>query len=300
MTLDPDDFIDDVAVVLLAAGQGTRLGSTRPKAFVGLAGEAMLVHSLRAFEAHEAVDSIVLVVPEEWTGPAEVLVDDLGCDKVSSIEVGGASRAASVRAGLEAVADRRATAVLVHDAARPIVPEALIDRVLAPLSEGWDAVVPGLPVTDTIKLVGDGNAIEQTPDRARLYAAQTPQACRASALHRALRDLDDATLDAITDDGAAIERSGGRTVVVMGDAATRKVTTAEDLAELERAIAPATEVAAANVAGDDPALDADADPEHELPEDLEPLDEDDMVGAADEPVEIGDRGPDDLLAGIDQ
>jgi 2-C-methyl-D-erythritol 4-phosphate cytidylyltransferase len=300
MTLDPEDFIDDVAVVLLAAGQGARLGSTRPKAFVGLAGEAMLVHSLRAFEAHEAVDSIVLVVPGEWTGPAEVLVDDVGCDKVSSIEVGGASRAASVRAGLEAVADRRATAVLVHDAARPIVPEALIDRVLAPLSEGWDAVVPGMPVTDTIKLVDEAGAIVQTPERAKLFAAQTPQACRASALHAALRDVDDATLEAITDDAAAIERAGGRTKVVLGDPATRKVTTPEDLAALERVIAPATEVAAANVAQVDDAIEADTDPEREFAEDLEPLDEDDMVGAEDEAVEIGDHGPEDMLAGIDQ
>ena len=112
---DPNDLIDDVAVVLLAAGEGSRMRTSRPKAFVGVAGEAMLVHSLRSFEAHEAVDSIVLVVPEDWVGPAEVLVEDIGCDKVSSIEIGGASRAASVRAGLAAAANRRATAVLVRD-----------------------------------------------------------------------------------------------------------------------------------------------------------------------------------------
>ncbi len=234
MTYDPDDLIDDVAVILLAAGSGTRLGSARPKAFVGVAGEAMLVHSLRSFEAHDAVDSIVLVVPEDWLGPAEVLVDDLGCDKVSSIEVGGASRAASVRAGLAAVADRRATAVLVHDAARPIVPLSLVDRVLAPLADGWDAVVPSLPVTDTIKRIDRDGSIVETLDRSTLGAAQTPQACRASALHAALADLDDAQLETITDDAAAIERAGGRTVVVVGDQRARKITTAEDLAALER------------------------------------------------------------------
>jgi 2-C-methyl-D-erythritol 4-phosphate cytidylyltransferase len=299
MTLDPEDFIDDVAVVLLAAGEGSRLGSSRPKAFVGLAGEAMLVHSLRAFEQHEAVDSIVLVVPEEWTGPAEVLVDDLGCDKVSSIEVGGASRAASVRAGLEAVADRRATAVLVHDAARPIVPEELVDRVLAPLSEGWDAVVPALPVTDTIKVVDANGRIESTAARASLRAAQTPQACRASALHAALRDLDEPGLERLTDDAAAIEANGGRTIAVQGDPRTRKVTGPGDLAELERVLAPATPEAEA-ASTPDPALEGDADPERELPEDLEPLDDDDLVGAADEAAPIGDHGPDDQLAGIDQ
>jgi 2-C-methyl-D-erythritol 4-phosphate cytidylyltransferase len=299
MTHDPDDLIDDVAVVLLAAGEGRRLGSARPKAFVGLAGEAMLVHSLRAFEAHEAVDSIVLVVPEAWTGPAEVLVDDIGCDKVSSIEVGGASRAESVRNGLVAVADRRATAVLVHDAARPVVPEALVDRVLAPLADGWDAVVPALPVTDTIKLVDLSGAITATPARELVLAAQTPQACRASALHAALRSASPQELARITDDAAAIEQHGGRTTTVAGDPSTRKVTTADDLAELERVLAPATPEAEA-AATPDPALENDADPEHELAEDLEPLDADDLVGADDEAAPAGAHGADDELAGIDQ
>ncbi|MEO6867365.1 MAG: 2-C-methyl-D-erythritol 4-phosphate cytidylyltransferase [Gaiellales bacterium] len=277
MTLNPEDFIDDVAVVLLAAGQGARLGSSRPKAFVGLAGETMLVHSLRAFEAHEAVDSIVLVVPEDWVGPTEVLVDDLGCDKVSSIEIGGASRAESVRCGLEAVADRRATAVLVHDAARPLVAEALIDRVLAPLSEGWDAVVPALPVFDTIKLIDETGAITATPQRSLVRAAQTPQACRASALHAALRDLSGDVLASITDDADAIERNGGRTFAVAGDLRTRKVTTLEDLESLELELTPATAEAKAALEPD-PALADDADPEHELAEDLEPLDADDLAG----------------------
>ena len=285
MSHDPDDLIDDVAVVLLAAGVGARLGSARPKAFVGLAGEAMLVHSLRAFEAHEAVDSIVLVVPEDWLGPAEVLVDDVGCDKVSSIEIGGPSRAASVRNGLEAVADRRATAVLVHDAARPIVPESLVDRVLAPLADGADAVVPALAVTDTIKRIDADGVIVETIDRSVLCAAQTPQACRASALHAALRDLDDDALAAITDDASAIEARGGRAVMVVGDQRTRKVTTADDLAALELVLAPATPEAAAAVTPD-PALEGDTDPDHELAEDMDPLDEDDLAGAEDEAVAI--------------
>jgi 2-C-methyl-D-erythritol 4-phosphate cytidylyltransferase len=274
---DPEDLIDDVAVVLLAAGDGTRLRSSRPKAFVGLAGEAMLVHSLRSFEAHEAIDSIVLVVPEEWTGPAEVLVDDLGCDKVSSIEVGGASRAESVRNGMQAVADRRGTAVLVHDAARPVVPASLVDRVLAPLADGWDAVVPGLPVADTIKVIAPDGSIQATPPRDSLSAVQTPQACRANALHAALRDLEPHELAAITDDAQAIEQHGGRARIVVGDQRLRKITTVEDLAELERVLAPATPEAAAAVEPD-PALADDADPEHELAEDLEPLDEDDLAG----------------------
>lgn len=280
MTHDPDDLIDDVAVVLLAAGAGSRLGSARPKAFVGLAGEAMLVHSLRAFEQHEAIDSIVLVVPEDWVGPTEVLVDDIGCDKVSSIEIGGTSRAASVRNGLAAVANRRATAVLVHDAARPIVPADLVDRVLAPLADGWDAAVPAIAVTDTVKRIAADGAIVETIDRSELRAAQTPQACRASALHAALDGLDDAALERITDDAAAIELRGGRTTVVDGDARSRKVTTATDLTELDAMLTPVTPEAEA-AATPDPALTDDADPDHELAADLEPLDDDDLAGADD-------------------
>jgi 2-C-methyl-D-erythritol 4-phosphate cytidylyltransferase len=263
-----EDFFDDVAVVLLAAGSGERLGGNRPKAFVGLAGETMLAHSLRAFEEHEAVDSIVLVVPEDWIGPTEVLVDDLGCDKVTSIEIGGASRAASVRAGMAAVGDRRATAVLVHDAARPRVPASLIDRVLSPIADGWDAVVPALPVTDTIKRMGEDGAILETMERSKLCAAQTPQCCRASALHAALDELDDAALAAITDDAQAVELAGGRVRMVVGDPRTTKITTAADLAAMDAALLPLEPVLI------DPSLHGD----DEHPDDLEPLDEDDLAG----------------------
>lgn len=278
-THNPKNLIDDVAVILLAAGEGMRLGSSRPKAFVGLAGEAMLIHSLRTFEAHEAVDSIVIVVPEDWVGPTELLIEDIGCDKVSGIEVGGAVRAQSVRNGLRGVANRRATAVLVHDAARPIVPDDLIDRVLAPLADGWDAVVPALRVPDTVKLiVNEDGEIAETPPRAQVRAAQTPQACRASALFAGLMEIPDEVLATITDDAEAIERQGGRTCVVQGDPRARKVTTAADLAELERVLTPATKEAQVAMTPD-PALDGDDDPDHELAEDLEPLDEDDLAGA---------------------
>jgi 2-C-methyl-D-erythritol 4-phosphate cytidylyltransferase len=206
-----------------------------------------------------------------------VLVEDVGCDKVSSIEIGGATRAESVLAGLQAVADRRGTAVLVHDAARPRIPEALVDRVLSPLAEGWDAVVPGLPVTDTIKVLGADGEITTTLTRELLCAAQTPQACRASALHAALRDLSGEQLAALTDDAQAIELAGGRVRMVAGDTRALKITTPDDLAVVERAMMPAPTVEVVTVAGAGP--DLDADPDSELPEDLEPLDEDDLAGA---------------------
>jgi 2-C-methyl-D-erythritol 4-phosphate cytidylyltransferase/2-C-methyl-D-erythritol 2,4-cyclodiphosphate synthase len=160
----------------------------------------------------------------------------------------------------------------VHDAARPIVPESLIDRVLAPLADGADAVVPTMPVTDTIKRIDAQGKIVETIDRSLLGAAQTPQACRASALHAALDGLDDAALAAITDDSAAIEARGGKAFVVIGDQRTRKVTTPDDLAALELVLAPPAPAA----------VDEDPTPDDEYPEDLEPLDEDDLAGAGDE------------------
>ncbi|MCW2962690.1 MAG: 2-C-methyl-D-erythritol 4-phosphate cytidylyltransferase [Thermoleophilia bacterium] len=229
-----------VEVILLAAGEGTRLGSSDPKAFVELAGEPMLAHSLRSFEGLDVVDGIVVLVPAEWIERTRELVERVGARKVVAIAAGGASRAASVRAGLAWIEDDAATAVLVHDAARPIVPASLVARVLAPLAEGWDAVVPALAVTDTVKQVDAAGAIIATLDRATLGLAQTPQACRASALHAALRELDEAALAALTDDAAAIEAAGGRTRMVAGDLRTRKVTTREDLIEVARVLQEAT------------------------------------------------------------
>lgn len=260
--------------MLLAAGDGSRLGSSRPKAFVGLAGDVLLAHSLRAFEEHEAVDSIVLVVPDGWVGPTEVLVDDLGCDRVSSIEVGGATRAASVRAGLAAVPARDATAVLVHDAARPIVTAALVDRVLAPLADGFDGVVPVLEVADTIKRIDPATGVVvDTPARHELRAAQTPQACRASALVSALEGMDEQALALVTDCTQAIAQAGGRVTSVAGDPRAIKVTTAADHARVEALLGYVAPVLAA----EEPEGAVGDDEEH--PDDLVPLDEDDLAGA---------------------
>ena len=204
-----------------------------------------------------------------------VIDHNLGCDRVASIEIAGSSRAASVVAGLEAIVDRRGTAVLVHDAARPIVPATLIDRVLGPLSEGADCVVPSLGVADTIKQVDPSTGtIVATPERANLRRAQTPQACRASSLHAALRGLDDKALALITDCSMAIEKSGGTCIVVDGDVRTHKITTAADLAELEAVMSPPP------LPADTVAVDSTGQVlGEEDPEDLEPLDEDDLAGA---------------------
>jgi 2-C-methyl-D-erythritol 4-phosphate cytidylyltransferase len=123
--------------------------------------------------------------------------------------------------------------VLVHDAARPLVTNAVIERVLTPLSEGWDGVVPGLPVADTLKRLGGDGAVQETVPRDALYAVQTPQAFPAHVLRRALeRELERGGGGA-TDCAGSVEATGGRVTVVAGDPQLLKVTTADDLAKIE-------------------------------------------------------------------
>src|SRR5918911_1123028 len=141
-----------VWAVLVAAGRGERLGLDRPKAFAKLRGRPLLAESLERLDGSDWVEAIVVAAPEGWEEPAVLLAEELGCSKVSACVTGGPTRAESVRLALAQVADD-ATVVLVHDAARPFLPPEVVERVLAPFSEGWDAVVPGLAIPDTVKRV---------------------------------------------------------------------------------------------------------------------------------------------------
>ena len=154
--------------VLVAAGRGERLGGDRPKAFAPLRGRPLLAESLRRLEASEWIDAIVVVAPEDWEEPSILLAEELGCGKVTATVTGGASRAESVRLGVDEVAGD-AAALVVHDAARPLLPEDVIERVLAALGEGWDGAVPGLPISDTVKRV-DGAQVVETVRREELRA----------------------------------------------------------------------------------------------------------------------------------
>jgi len=210
----------------VAAGRGERLGLDQPKAFAPLAGEPLLAEPLRRLDDSEWVDAIVVVAPPGWEEPAILLAEELGCDKVSACVPGGERRVDSVRAGFaEVPAD--AVVVLVHDAARPLLPAEVIERVLAPLSEGWDGAVPGLPVPDTLKRVGADGAVLETVTREGLWAVQTPQAFPVDVLRRALASDRDAT-----DCAGLVEAGGGRVKVVTGDPRLLKVTTADDLAKI--------------------------------------------------------------------
>jgi 2-C-methyl-D-erythritol 4-phosphate cytidylyltransferase len=210
--------------VVVAAGSGDRLGGGRPKAFVPLGGRVLLAESLERLDRCDWVDAIVVAVPAGWEEPAIVLAEELTASKISAVVAGGATRAESVRACLAEI-PAEALVIVVHDAARPLVSDALVGRVLAPLAEGYDGVVPGLPVTDTLKLVDRGVVVE-TADRERVVAVQTPQAFRADVLRAAYAG----DLRGATDCAWLVERGGGRIRVVDGDPRALKVTTPDDLA----------------------------------------------------------------------
>ncbi len=208
--------------VLVAAGRGERLREGRPKAFVRLGELPLLAEPLRRLDHCDWVDAIVVVVPAEWEEPAILLAEELGASKVTACVTGGETRTASVRAGAAEVPPDAAV-ILVHDAARPILPEDVVERVIRGLGEGFDGAVPALAVRDTVKRV-DRDVVQETLDRDRLVAVQTPQAFVASVLRAALAAGGEGS-----DCASLVEQNGGRVKIVPGDERLLKVTTREDL-----------------------------------------------------------------------
>ena len=215
-----------VWALLVAAGAGERLGEERPKAFVKLGELPLLAEPLRRLDESDWVDAIIVAVPEDWEEPAILLAEELSASKVVAAVRGGETRPESVRAALAEVPED-ALVVLVHDAARPLLTEDVLERVLAPLSEGWDGVVPGLPVVDTVKTVS-GEAVTGTLSREKLIAVQTPQAFVASKLRAAYAG----DLAGATDCASLVEAGGGRVKWVEGDPRLLKVTTKADLEQV--------------------------------------------------------------------
>jgi 2-C-methyl-D-erythritol 4-phosphate cytidylyltransferase len=211
--------------ILVAAGSGARLGAERPKAFVALGERVLLAESLERLDASEWIDAVVVAVPADWEDAAIALAEELVASKVAAVVTGGTTRAESVRAALAQIPDE-ALVVIVHDAARPLVDDTVIERVILPLGEGYDAVVPALPLADTVKRVERGLVVE-TVDRSDLVTVQTPQAFTATAL-RAAYSADEPF--PATDCASLVEARGGRVRVVDGDVRLLKVTTAADLA----------------------------------------------------------------------
>jgi 2-C-methyl-D-erythritol 4-phosphate cytidylyltransferase len=219
--------------VLVAAGRGERLGDDRPKAFARLRDLPLLAEPLRRLDDSEWIDAIVVVAPPGWEEPAILCAEEIGASKITACVAGGEERADSVRIGVEEVPED-AAAILVHDAARPVLPPEIVPRLLGALAEGFDGAVPGLPLTDTVKRVRDG-VVEETLRRDELWTVQTPQAFVGPVLRAAVSRAADAS-DKVsqgggtaTDCASLVEARGGRIKIVQGDERLLKVTTARDL-----------------------------------------------------------------------
>ncbi|SNR39634.1 2-C-methyl-D-erythritol 4-phosphate cytidylyltransferase [Blastococcus mobilis] len=210
--------------IVAAAGSGLRLGADLPKALVPLAGRPLVAWSVDALRAGGVAEIVVAVPAEQRAAFARALSADV------RLVDGGASRTASVRAGLDA-ATAGADLVLVHDAARPLTPPDVVRRVLAALADGHPAVVPVLPVVDTTVVVDERGAVIETVPRASLRRVQTPQGFDRVALTAAYALL---APDADLTDDAAVVRAGGVPVVTVdGDERAAKVTVPHDLATAE-------------------------------------------------------------------
>jgi 2-C-methyl-D-erythritol 4-phosphate cytidylyltransferase len=211
----------DVAVLVPAAGAGVRLGPGIAKALRELAGEPLLVHAVRRLGAAPSVGQIVVAAP---AGDVEAVSALLAPVAHVDVVAGGASRQASVAAALRA-ADAAFGIVLVHDAARALTPTDMIERVAAAVRSGLPAVIPVLPVVDTIKQVDDAGRVAGTVDRAVLRAVQTPQGFRRDVLVAA----HEAAVDEHTDDAGLAEKLGVPVHTVPGDEAALKITRPFDL-----------------------------------------------------------------------
>lgn len=216
-----------VGVVVPAAGSGQRMGG-RKKAFLSLAGEPVLLHSLRPFLAHPGVEAIVVALPASDAGTPPDWLRELD-PKVRWV-AGGATRTASVRTALESLPPGLSVA-LVHDGARPLVTAEIIGRCIEVARSGVGAVA-GWPVVDTLKEVDAGDRVVSTPDRSRLWRAQTPQAFPLAELRAAYREGEEDGVTT-TDDAGLFARRGGEVRMVRGGAWNLKVTHPEDVALAE-------------------------------------------------------------------
>jgi 2-C-methyl-D-erythritol 4-phosphate cytidylyltransferase len=219
-----------VWAILAAAGSGERLGLDRPKAFAPLNDRPLVTEPIERLDASEWIEGIVIAAPPGWEEPCILVAEEVAAGKVAKAVTGGATRAESVRAALAEVPDE-ATVVLVHDAARPLVTDEVIERVITALADGWDGAVPTLPIADTVKRL-DGDAVTETLDRETLVTAQTPQAFVAPALRDGFSALEQ-TVTKSTDCASLVEANGGRVRAVEGDPRLLKVTTPSDLELVE-------------------------------------------------------------------
>ncbi|MFH8474577.1 2-C-methyl-D-erythritol 4-phosphate cytidylyltransferase [Streptomyces sp. NPDC018000] len=230
------------AAVVPAAGRGVRLGPGAPKALRALGGTPMLIHAVRAMAASRSVSLVVVVAPPDGAPEVKNLLDEHALPERTDYLVvpGGETRQESVRLGLDALPEG-ISVVLVHDAARPLVPVDTVDAVIEAVRDGAPAVVPALPLADTVKEVepgppGEPEPVLATPVRARLRAVQTPQGFDRDTLVRAHKTVA-VSGDGATDDAGMVEQLGAPVVVVPGHEEAFKVTRPLDLVLAEAVLA---------------------------------------------------------------
>ncbi|MDK9695991.1 MAG: bifunctional 2-C-methyl-D-erythritol 4-phosphate cytidylyltransferase/2-C-methyl-D-erythritol 2,4-cyclodiphosphate synthase [Siculibacillus sp.] len=224
-----------VAAIVVAGGTGTRAAGADgvPKQYRAVAGRAILAHTLGRFLDHPEIDFVITVIHPDHRDLHDAAVAELSGDpRLLAPAVGGATRQASVRAGLAALAALDPDLVLVHDAARPFVSAAILDRTVAALAES-EAVLVAVPVVDTLKRADGEGRVADTVSRERMWAAQTPQGFRYRPLAAAHARAAAEGRDDFTDDSAVAEWAGLSVRLVEGERANVKITTAEDLAAAE-------------------------------------------------------------------
>ncbi|MFC5906046.1 2-C-methyl-D-erythritol 4-phosphate cytidylyltransferase [Streptacidiphilus monticola] len=244
LPIPPKERNLNAAAVVPAAGRGERLGPGAPKALRELGGVPILVHAVRALARSRAVSLVVVAAPPEGVAEVRTLLEDAGLGTLEgtslTVVAGGATRQESVRLALAEVPED-VDIVLVHDAARPLVPVEVVDAVVRAVADGAEGVVPAVPLADTVKQIepvapGRPEPVVGTPERALLRAVQTPQGfprARLADVHaKAAAEEFEAT-----DDAGLVERFGGQVVVVPGHEEAFKVTRPLDLVLAEAVLA---------------------------------------------------------------
>jgi len=222
----------DVAAVIVAAGRGTRAGDVLPKQFRQIGGEIMLSRTLSMFLDHQNVGCVLPVIHSEDADLYAQITARMRKNDLLSPTFGGATRQASVLAGLEALAERKPDIVLIHDAARPFASAALVSRAITAAAQSG-AAIPALHVTDTVKTVDANGLVDKTLDRAALRLVQTPQGFDFARLLDAHRRAKAAGREDFTDDAALAEWAGMKVSVFAGETGNIKITTPEDFARSE-------------------------------------------------------------------
>lgn len=212
--------------IIAAAGQGSRMGGKRAKQFLELAGTPIIIHTLQAFEACEAIQEIILVLPEADVSDFSVFAQSYRLEKLRAVVPGGTTRASSVLKGLQASALNDSDIVVLHDGSRPLVTTVEITQTIR-AAEVSGAAILAAPIVDTVKETEDGLVV-RTISRALLRRALTPQCFRYSILRRAYEQVD-ALDSSLTDESALVERLGVPVTIVEGSSRNIKITRPEDL-----------------------------------------------------------------------